>query len=124
MKRFLITVLMMVLVFSFASARKTSKKAGKITDGVFLDQKYEFSLGVPDEWNSTIKKDKSNIRFVLSKKQYDIPMAFQASPTYTKIPKITVYADTSTVNLDIFVENHPFRAETPTPKSLSVGNRA
>jgi hypothetical protein len=41
----------------------------------------------------------------LTKKEYDIPLHFQYSPTYTTIPKITVYADTSSLSLKQFVDS-------------------
>ena len=55
MKKILIAVIMVALVFSVAGAKKKDK-AGKVIDGVYLDAKYNFSLDVPDVWKYKIKK--------------------------------------------------------------------
>jgi hypothetical protein len=92
------------LAFNVALARR-SNKAGTVTDGTYIDEKYAFSIDVPEEWNYSIKKNKSHIRAVLSKKSYDVPIAFQENPTYTKVPKITVMADTSSLTVERFVDS-------------------
>jgi len=104
MKTLLNAFLMTALVFNIAAARKKNK-AGKIEEGVYYDKKHNFSLVIPDEWNSSIKKDKSKLRLTLIKKQYDIPTHFQHAPDYTKIPKVIVYVDNITMPLNWFVDS-------------------
>lgn len=104
MKRLLIAFLMVSLAFNVAAARKKNK-AGEIEDGVYYDKKHDFSLVIPDEWDTSIKKDKSKLRLVLTKKQYDIPTHFQHAPSYTKVPKVIVYVDEIPMRLDWFVDS-------------------
>lgn len=104
MKQLLIIVLALILAFNCAFARKSSK-AGEFKDGVYTDNLYNFSLNIPDDWNYSIKKDDSNTRLVLTKKTYDVPLAFQSSPNFTKIPTITVYADTSSMSPEVFTDS-------------------
>ncbi len=103
-KRLLITFIVLVLAVNIAGARKTSK-AGKIAGGIYTDAKFNFSFSIGDDWNTSVKKGKKPVRITLIKKEYDIPMQFQRSPTYTTIPKITVFADTSSLGLKQFVDS-------------------
>ena len=103
-KRLLITFIVLVLAVNIAGARKTSK-AGKIAGGIYTDAKYNFSFGINDDWDTSIKKGKKPVRITLIKKEYDIPMHFQHASTYTTIPKITVYADTTSLGLKQFVDS-------------------
>ncbi len=103
-KRLLITFIVLVLAVNIAGARKTSK-AGKITDGTYTDAKYNFSFSIGSDWDTSIKKGKKPVRITLIKKEYDIPMHFSHAPTYTTIPKITIFADTSSVSLKQFVDS-------------------
>ncbi len=104
MKKILIAVIMVALVFSVAGAKKKDK-AGKVIDGVYLDAKYNFSLDVPDVWKYKIKKNKDNIRLILTKKQYDTPTQFLRAPSYTTVPKVTILIDTTSLSLDMFVDS-------------------
>jgi hypothetical protein len=104
MRRLFIFFLAFVLSFNFALARK-KEKAGEMKDSVYYDNDYGFSLIVPDDWNSSIKKEKSNVRLILTKKQYDIPTEYTHAPSYTQVPKVTVYADTSSMPLQMFVDS-------------------
>ena len=104
MKRVFIAFLLVILAFNISLARKRDK-AGNISDGVYTDKEYGFSVEVPDEWDSSIKKNKYNTRLVLTKKEYDVPLQFEHVPTYTQIPKISVYADTTSLTLMQFIDS-------------------
>ncbi len=103
-KKLLITFIVLVLAVNIAGARKTSK-AGKIVGGIYTDAEYNFSFGISDDWDTSVKKGKKPVRITLIKKEYDIPMHFQHAATYTTIPKITVYADTTSLGLKQFVDS-------------------
>ena len=106
LKRLIIALLMVAFVFNAADARKRSKsKAGEIEDGVYHDKTYEFKLNIPEDWNCSIKKEKEQVRLVMTKKQYDVPIAFVDNPTFTKIPKISVFVDTINMPLNWFVDS-------------------
>jgi uncharacterized protein (UPF0297 family) len=93
-----------LLLCGGADARKKDL-AGKIENGIYQDDTYGFSLAIPDGWNSAIKKEKDRVRLTLIKKQYDVPQQFQHAPNYTTIPKVTVYADTTSLGLEQFVDS-------------------
>lgn len=103
-KRLLVSFIILMLVVNIAGARKRSK-AGKIENGIYTDAAFNFSFSINDAWDSSIKKGKKPVRITLLKKEYDIPMHFQHVSTYTTIPKITVYADTTSLGLKQFVDS-------------------
>ena len=106
MKRLVIALLMVVLVVGAADARRKKDKAGEIKDGVYIDKTYNFSLAVSEDvWNISIKKDGSQTRMNLTKKVYDIPIAYTQDPGYTKTPKLTVYVDTTSWSAKLFVDS-------------------
>jgi len=104
MRKVLIALLITAFVFNIAGARKKSK-AGKIVDGIYTDKKYDFSLVIPDKWDKSVKKDKNNIRLVLTKKQYDIPNEYRHAQSYTQVPKVIIYVDTSSMTPMMFVDS-------------------
>jgi len=105
LKKFVIVFCLFALVFSFADARKRKAKSGDIDDNVYTDSEYDFTVKIPEGWNSSTKKADSPVRLVLTKKQYDIPIAYTQDPNYTKIPKVTLYVDTTSLNLHWFVDS-------------------
>ena len=106
MKRLVIALIMVALVFGIADARKKKSKAGEFDDGVYTDGKFNFSMVIPEDvWNISIKKDKSQIRLILTKKVFDIPIAYTQDPGYTKTPKVTVYVDTTSWSAKMFVDS-------------------
>lgn len=103
-KRLLISFIVLVLAVNIAGARKRSK-AGAIENGTYTDAKFNFSFDFDNEWKASIKKGKKPVRISLTKRDYDIPLHFQNEWTYTTIPKITVYADTTSLGLRQFVDS-------------------
>ena len=106
MKRLVIALLMVALVCGTAGARKKKDKAGEIIDGVYIDKMYNFSLAVSkDVWDISIKKNTSQTRMNLTKKVFDIPIEYAQDPGYTKTPKVTVYVDTTSWSVKMFVDS-------------------
>lgn len=105
MRKFLIIVMASALFFSISEAGKKKDLAGKIENGVYTDDTYNFSLAIPKGWDSNIKKEKSPVRLALIKKQYDVPKQFQHAPSYTTVPRITVYVDTTSLTTDQFIDS-------------------
>nr|MBN2278033.1 hypothetical protein [candidate division Zixibacteria bacterium] len=104
MKRLLISLFLVIFIFNICAARKKDK-AGEIENGIFYDKDYNYSLVIPEGWSTSVKKGDSDIRLILTKDQYDIPIHFQHAPNYTQVPKVTVYAGPSMMNLDWFVDS-------------------
>jgi hypothetical protein len=105
MKRLLIALLMMTLVFSVAEGRKKGDKSGEVAGNTYIDGTYPFKLTFNDAWKYTMKKGEDKIRLILTQKKYDIPPAYTHAPNYTTVPKITVMVDTTSLSLDMFVDS-------------------
>jgi hypothetical protein len=96
--------MMVILMFGLSDARKKDK-SGNIKEGTFTDKKYNYAFDIPDAWDTSIKKNKSNTRIILMRKEYEVPIHFQHYPAYTTIPKITIYADTTSLDINRFVDS-------------------
>ncbi|MDD3731447.1 MAG: hypothetical protein PHU88_03625 [candidate division Zixibacteria bacterium] len=105
MKKLLIIISIILIVVPFAEARRKVKKAGEINNNVYIDNDYGFKLTLNNEWNSRIRKGEENYRLVLVKKNYDIPMEYKDAPDYTQVPRIIVYADTSSIPILAFIDS-------------------
>jgi len=88
-----------------ADARRKKPKAGKITDGVYVDAKYNFQLTMLEGWDVSVQKDENNVRLSFKQKDYGIPGHFINAPDYTKIPRIVVYVDTATPGVHPFLDS-------------------
>ncbi|MCX6827229.1 MAG: hypothetical protein NTV06_08220 [candidate division Zixibacteria bacterium] len=104
MKKIITAIVIICVTFSVTMAKKKDL-AGEVVQGVYVDSIYDFSLNVPEAWNYTVKKASSNVRVILSKKQYDIPIQFQEASNYTLVPKITVYVDSTSLAMDQFLDS-------------------
>jgi len=89
-KLLLICLIVVIAVPSVFAARK-KVYAGKVSDYVYTDKKYDFSLNLNEEWKYKIKKNSSDFRLVLTKIDYPTPPEYASAPDYTKIPKMVVY---------------------------------
>ena len=105
MKKLIVIVSLVLLLVPYADARRKVKKAGTIKNNIYTDANYNFKLTLNDEWKSTVKKEKENFRLVLVKKNYDIPIDYADATDYTQVPRIVVYADTSTVPTLAFIDS-------------------
>jgi len=105
MKRLLLFALVLLLAVPAVEAGRKRKKAGKLDDSVFTDEKYEFSLTVHENWKARIRKDKDSYRLVLTQKNYGIPPDYQRVPDYTRVPRLAIFADTSTAGVYPFLDS-------------------
>ena len=101
----LFTSFFLVLFLAGAADARKKDLAGEIVNGAYIDDDYGFSLVVPDVWDYSIKKSKSPVRLIMSKKQYDVPIHFQHAPNYTTVPRVTVFIDTTSLTVDQFVDS-------------------
>lgn len=104
MKRLLIALLITTLVFSIAEGRKKDK-SGEVDGNTFTDGNYPFKVTFNDAWKYTMKKGDDKIRLILTQKKYDIPDAYNHAPNYTTVPKVTLMVDTTSLQLDMFVDS-------------------
>ena len=105
MKRMFLLGLVLLLAVPVAEAGRKKKKAGKLDGSVFTDKKYAFSLTVHENWKARIRKDKDSYRLVLTQKNYGIPPVYQQVPDYTKVPRLAIFADTSSVGVHPFLDS-------------------
>lgn len=105
MRKSLILFLIIIICLPAVFARKPKDKAGKVTDNVFTDKKYNFELSLNDLWKYKISKNKSNFRILFIKKKYEIPIDYIDAPDYTMIPRINVYSDTTSLSVPAFIDS-------------------
>ncbi|MCK4633019.1 MAG: hypothetical protein KAT79_07080 [candidate division Zixibacteria bacterium] len=105
MKRFVIALVVLALAVPGLQARKPKKKAGTVEGTTYTDAKYDFSLNLVDGWKYKVNKDKDNYRLVLTQKNFQVPPDYQDAPDYTKVPRMVVYADTSSMKPMPFLDS-------------------
>ena len=105
MKKLILACLVLALFVPSLQARKKEKKAGKVKDLVYTDKKYDFSFSINKGWKSAVQLDKENFRVVLTQRSYETPHDYLNAPEYTKVPRIVVYADTSSISTLVFLDS-------------------
>ena len=105
MKRLLIIASLFILLVPSADARRKRDKAGDINKDTYVDKKFGFSLKLDEQWKVKINDNDDNFRLVLVQKNYLIPPDYADAPDYTKVPRVVVYADTTSMGLTAFVDS-------------------
>ena len=105
MRKITIFFLILMICSPIVFARKPKDKAGKVVDRVFTDKKYNFQLTITDLWKYKVNKNKNNFRLVLTKAKYEIPSDYKDAPDYTMIPRINVFADTTSLSVPAFIDS-------------------
>lgn len=109
MKRLFTTLIVILtasmMITSVAQAGRKVPKAGKIRDGVFTDATYGFTITMDSEWKAKVRKVKDPFRLVLTQKNFLIPSDYRDAPDYTKIPKIVIWADTTSMSAGAIVDS-------------------
>ncbi|MEW5994735.1 MAG: hypothetical protein AB1744_10110 [Candidatus Zixiibacteriota bacterium] len=94
MRKLIIVGLALMLLAPTLDARRKKSKAGKVSDQVFVDKTYNFSLEIDPDWKYKIGDEEDNFRLVLTQKNYETPPKYMNASEYTKVPRIVIYADT------------------------------
>ncbi len=105
MRRFVIAALILIIAVPALQARRVKEKAGAIKDGTFTDKKFGYSLVLNDDWKVKVNDNEDNYRLILTKVKYDIPPDYMDTPDYTKIPRLVVYADTTSMTPEVFIDS-------------------
>ncbi len=105
MRRLLIVALVLVTAVPALQARRVKEKAGSLKKGVYVDKKFGFDLTLNDAWKVKVEDNDNNYRLILTKVNYDIPPDYMDTPDYTKIPRLVVYADTSSLTPEVFIDS-------------------
>lgn len=106
MRKVIVYALVFMFVFTIVGVPVQAKKIGEINENVFTDNDHGFSIHVPGGWSSTIgSKSKVPLRLTLTQNSYPVPRAFQGgNEDYAQIPTVMVFADTTSLTVDKFVE--------------------
>ncbi len=105
MRRALLVLLALTFCIPVGYAKRRGDKAGKVTDNVYTDKQYGFSLALNKEWKYSIRKNKDNYRIVLTQKNYEIPPDYMDAPDYTQVPKLVVWVDTTSYSASAFIDS-------------------
>jgi hypothetical protein len=105
MRKLLLITLALLIAAPCAFAARKTKVGGEIKDGYYVDETYGFQLKMHDNWKPRLFKEDSEVRLTLTQKDYAIPPAFAGVPDYAKIPRITMYVDTTSMNPNAFMDS-------------------
>ncbi len=95
----------LALMVTTAWAGRKKDKAGSVENGVYTDDSYSFSLTLPQNWKSKIYNDKDNIRLSMTQSNFEVPNDYIKTPEHTKVPRITVFSDTTSMSLMDFIDS-------------------
>jgi len=105
MGRFLLIILALAMVAPVAQAGRKKAKAGEIKENVYTDAKYGFRLTLHENWKPRINDADDAARLVLTQRNYAIPTKYKDAPDYTKIPRLVVYVDTTSMSAPVFIDS-------------------
>jgi hypothetical protein len=86
-------------------ARRKRDKAGRIRDDVYQDKQYGFSLDMDEAWKVNIMKNEEKLRLVFVEKNYQVPSDYTETPDFTKVPRLAVYVDTTSMSVYAFIDS-------------------
>ena len=105
MKNLTVSLLLLLMVAPTVDARRKKDKAGKITDVVYVDGKYGFQMTIHKNGKTRINKSDNNFRFSLTQRNYTIPSKYVSAPDYTKVPRLVIFVDTTSLGAHAFVDS-------------------
>lgn len=105
MKRLLIIALTLLVCVPAGFARRKKAKAGEIKDNVYIDKDYDFQMPLIEGWKTKTGNRENHFRLYLIQKNYEVPSDYQDAPDYTQVPRIVVWADTTTLGAAAFIDS-------------------
>jgi len=105
MRRLLLLILVLLVCLPAVEARRKKPKAGKVEDGVFKDAANDFSIKIREGWKYKIRAKEDHFRFVLTQSKWEAPPYYQDAKDYTKVPRVVVWADTTTLGIFPFIDS-------------------
>lgn len=90
-RKLLMFALILAMAVPTVEARRGGKRAGKIDDNVYKDNKYDFTLTLTEEWDAKVQRNDDEFRMVMLKERYEIPMDYQDAPDYTQVPRLVLF---------------------------------
>jgi hypothetical protein len=105
MRKFLLFTAVLLIAAGSADAGRKREKSGSVTDNVFTDAKYGFTLKASDNWNAKTMDGESDFRVAFTQKKFEIPSDYVSTPDYTKVPRILLFVDTTQLGPFAFVDS-------------------
>jgi hypothetical protein len=105
MKRLVLVLLSLVLVVSIADARRKKEYAGVVKEDIYQDSKLPLQIKIGENWKASIGDENAPIRLVLIQKKFGIPNDYRDAVDYTYIPKVAIWADTSTLSAQAMLDS-------------------
>ena len=105
MKRLLLMIMLVMVCLPQAHAKRKIAKAGKVKNSTFVDATYGFNFKIGKDWDYKIQKKDRNHRIVLTQVNYQVPPHYLDAPDYTRIPKIVVWVDTTSMGIFPFMDS-------------------
>ncbi len=104
--RYLISIILAILiVVPQGYAKKKKAKAGKISDNIYKDIKYNFQFELPENWERKVQKEKSNLRLLLTQKDPKVPDELMMTPEYAMVPSFFIYINESPLKPSEFIDS-------------------
>ena len=101
----LLTTIICLTFSPLSEAGRKVKKTGDINGDEYVDSKYGFTIKMNDEWKVKVNKEGDPFRLVMTQKNFSVPPDYQDAPDYTRIPKIVMYVDTSSMDIGQFIDS-------------------
>jgi hypothetical protein len=106
MKKLIMLGLVLVLFCPAIHAKRKKEKAGDVQESTYIDKMYNFKFTLNDEdWKYKIGDNEEHFRLILTQKNPKIPTDYLDAPDYTYVPRIVVYADTSSWDVFSFLDS-------------------
>ncbi len=105
MRRLLLIAMALLMAVPVVDARRRKPRAGEVENQVYRDAKYDFSFKINDNWSHSRGYEEDAFRVILTQKNWETPPYYLNNPDYTKVPRITVYADTTSMGAFAFVDS-------------------
>jgi len=102
-----LTILLLVLLVAAPAgfARRKKPKAGEVDGQVYVDARFGIQLTLPEGWKYKLGDEEGHFRLFLTQKKYEVPPDYQDAEDYTKVPRIVVWVDTTTVGATAFLDS-------------------
>lgn len=105
MKKALIVGFTLLAIVGSAEAGRKKEKTGKAEHGTYTDAAYGFTISAGDNWNIKTFDAESNFRVSFAQKKFDVPPDYLEAPDYTKVPRLIMWVDTSSMGAFPFIDS-------------------
>jgi hypothetical protein len=117
MKKLIMLSLVVALFCPTIHAKRKKEKAGEVQKSTYVDKQYNFKFTLNDEaWKYKIGDNEDRFRLILTQKNPKIPTDYLDAQDYTYVPRIVVYADTSSWDVFSFLDSLTSETYSSDPK--------